>query len=209
MYWRTYNDATYTYSEMGYGDEENAVGIRYRVAKNAGVTARAICGTVKSEGGSKLLDLDGFPFGISNRVTTIPVATTLVPILSIRMATTFNSLTNRGLALVKGLDIQVDNPVNLRVLYRPTLTGASWVSVDSNSFMEYDVSATAVSGGILVDDKPIATSRNIPINKTNALGRTILSQGRTGTADILTIAAIRTSTTSANALAGINWEEVR
>jgi hypothetical protein len=209
LYWRTYNGATYTYMEMGYGDDENAVGLRYRVTKNATATLRAICGTVKSEGGKPILELDGLPFGISNRITPVVVSTTLIPILSIRMGANFNSLVNRGLALAKGLDIQTDNPINLRVLYRPTLTGASWTAVDANSFMEYDVSATAVTGGTLVQDIPVATSRNIATGIKNALGRTILSQGRTGTSDILSICAIRSSTTNANVSASINWEEVR
>lgn len=209
VYWRIYNDSTYTYMEMGYGDDENGIGIRYRVTANASATMKAICATVKSEGGKGILELDGYSFGISNRTTAITVANTLIPVLSIRMASTFNSLTNRGLALVRGMDIAIDNPINLRVFYRPTLTNASWVSVDSNSFMEYDVSATAITGGTLIDDIPISTSRNVPASKENQLGRTILSLGRTGTSDILTIACVRTTSTSAATYAAFHWEEIR
>ena len=56
-YWRIYNDATNTYMEMGYGDEANAIGLRYKIAANANATMRAICCTVKSEGGLNLQNL--------------------------------------------------------------------------------------------------------------------------------------------------------
>lgn len=209
LYWRIYNDATYTYMEMGYGDTENAIGIRYRITANASATMKAICGTVKSEGGKSILDLDGLPFGISNRVTPITVSTTLIPVVSIRMASTFNSITNRGLALIKGFSLSVDNPVNYRLLYRPTLTGPSWTSVDTNSFMEYDVTASAVSGGTLIDDDIVTTSKNVLASKLNTLGRVILSQGRTATSDILTIAAVRSGSINASTTGSLKWEEVR
>lgn len=209
QYHRIYNDANYTYTEMGFGDTENGIGIYYRIAKNASATMKAICSTVKSEGGLDILALNGYPFGISNRTTGISVAATLIPVISIRMAATFNGITNRGLALVKSFSLTIDNPVNYRILYRPTLTGASWASVDTNSFMEYDVSASAVTGGTLIEDDCTSTSRNVPASKTNSLGRMILSQGRTGTSDILTLAAIRTSANSSNTFGAWKWEEIR
>ena len=39
-YYKLYNDATYTYMELGYGNEENAVGFRYRITANASATMK-------------------------------------------------------------------------------------------------------------------------------------------------------------------------
>lgn len=207
--WRIYNDATNTYCEIGYGDENNGIGFRFVVTKNASATLRAICGTVKSEGGQDLLDMAGYPFAISNRTTPITVSTTLIPILSIRLKSTFNSITNRGLIIPLGFSLETDNPVNYRIFYRPTLNTPSWQSVDDESLVEYDVSSTTVTGGFIVEDDIVSTSRNVPIGEASLLGRTILSQGRTGVSDILTICAIRVSTTNATVVASLKWKEIR
>jgi hypothetical protein len=209
QYWRIYNDVNYCYAEMGYGDVENGIGIRYRMPKSVSATMRAICATVKSEGGINLLDMSGFPSGISTQLVTKTVGTTLIPILSIRMAATFNGFTNRGLAILEEFGIYVDNPVNYRIFYRPTLTGAVWTTVDSNSFMEFDTTATAITGGTKIKDDIVNVARNTATSSKNLFGRTIISQGRTGTSDILSIAAIRTTSTSALTSASFSWKEIR
>lgn len=209
--WRLYCDATYTYMEVCYGDDENAVGFRYRISANASATMRAICGTVKSEGGKDLFDMYGFNKAIDMGITTKTVSTTLVPLISIRPSATFNSLTNRGLFIPDGWEVQGNNAIKIVLLYRPTLTGPSWTSVDATySGMEYDVTASAVSGGIVVDSAYLATSGiNARGKDEGLLGRTLLSLGRTGTADILTIAAIRTGNVDSATLAGLRWREIR
>jgi len=209
-YWRIYNDATYTYMEMGYGDEGNAIGIRYRIAVNASATMRAICSTVKSEGGVELLDLPGYPFSASNGTTAVTVSTTLIPVLSIRVGANINSLTNRGIHIPISYGIVGSNPMYYKVLYRPTLTGASWTAVDSTySGIEYDVSASAFSGGVVVDEGHFATGRNTFSDTAGILNRLILSQGRTGTSDILTLAAVRTGSSDSTTYGSLKWKEIR
>lgn len=211
VYWRIYNDSNNTYAEMGYGDTENGIGIRYTLTKNANATMRAICATVKSEGGNDLISIEGMHRSIDNGVTSKTVSTTLIPILSIRVAATLNSLVNRMIGIVEGFNVLTDNPIRFAILYRPTLTNASWLSVDATwSGMEYDVSATAVTGGIRVDSGYVSAGRNTTTSSgASLLGKTLMSLGRTGTSDILTIVAIRTGTTNAAVLADINWKEVR
>lgn len=210
LYWRIYNDATYTYSEMGYGDTANGIGIRYRLPVNASATMRAICGTVKSEGGAETFDLPGFSRSADNYLTPRTVAATLVPILSIRPAALFNGLPNRQLFVPTSYSVVSDNPIYYRLLYRPTLTDASWAAVDAvNSGMEYDVAATAVTGGIVIESDYLASGRNTLAQAAGLLGRTLLSLGRTGTADILTLAGIRTTTSSASVYGVHKWKEIR
>jgi len=209
-YWRIYNDATYTYMEMGYGDTGNGIFIRYRITANASAETRAICATVKSEAGTALQDLPGFERAIDRGTTTVSVSTTLIPVISIRPAATFNSITNRGLYIPEGFSIAGDNPMRYVLLYRPTLTGPSWTAVDAtNSGMEYDVTASAVSGGIVVYSDYFATGRNSDSAASGLLGRTLLRLTRTGTSDILTLAAIRTGTSNSATLAALRWKEIR
>lgn len=208
--WRIYNDATYTYAEMAYGDADNAVGIRYRLPVNASAEMRAICVTVKSEGGVELFSMPGFNRSADNGVAAKTVSTTLVPVLSIRPAATINSIANRGLYIPNGFSIQTNNPIRYVILYRPTLTGASFAAVDATySGMEADTSATAVSGGIVVASGYVATDRNSATGQSGLLGRTLMRLTRTGTPDIMTLAAIRTSSSDGATLAEIGWREIR
>lgn len=209
IYWRVYNDATYTYLEVGYGDTNNAVGFRYRITKNASATMTAICGTVKSEGGSTLFDIPGYPRTINNGVTAKTVSTTLIPLLSIRPRTTFNSITNKGMAIPRSFSVQTDNPIRLVLLHNNTLTSASWVNVDINeSIMEYDVSASAYGNGHQLYSEYIPTGKNTVGGSAGFLGRVPLWLRRNTDSGILTIAAIRTSSTNASVLVSINWEEI-
>ncbi len=210
IYWRIYNDATYTYAEMGYGDTANGVGIRHRLAANAGATMRAICATVKSEGGVILAEMPGLPFSADRNVTPVTVSTTLIPIVSIRVAALFNGIVNRAVYIPEGFSIAGDNPMRYAILYRPTLTNASWNAVDAAySGMEFDVAATAISGGVRVDSDYFVTGRNVSSNVRGTLGRLTMALGRTGTSDILSLAAIRTGTTNSSAFGAISWREIK
>lgn len=209
-YWRLYNDATYTYMEMGYGDTSNAVGIRYRITANASATMRAICCTVKSEGGEGLREIQGLPASISSRTTKVTVSNALIPIISIRMKSTFQSLTNQMIALPKSYTLEASNPVNIRIIEGATLTGASWTDVDAtHSCMEYDVSATAVSGGHIFVEDFVSTNRNVVKSGGGIFGKSVMWDRQSTNTGILTIAAIRTGTNDADCLAGLGWDELR
>lgn len=209
LYWKIYNSGANTVAEFGYGDDANGVGFRYVFASvNASATATAICGTVKSSNGLGIEDLPGFSLSVDNGVTEITASTTLVPILSIRVAATVNSIANRGLYLPQEYSILTTNPTLYRLLYRPTLTGPSWTAVNATySGMEYDVTASAVTGGIVVGGGYLSAGVNRSAEKSGLLDRVTMSLG--ASADILTIAAIRTGTSDSDVLASLRWKEIR
>lgn len=210
VYWRIYNDVTYTYMEMGYGDTLNAVGLRYRIDVNANATMRAICASVKSEDGVTIENIPGFERAVSNMNTAKTVSTTLIPVLSIRPAATYAGIANRGIYIPDGFSIQGDNPIRFRIVYRSTLTNPAWTAVDAtNSGMEYDVSATAITGGIVINEDYASAGVNSVHQSDAVLGRTLLKLGRTGTSDILSIAAIRTGTNNSSTYGVFRWREIR
>lgn len=212
LQWRIYNDgAGNTVTEIGYFNGTNGFGFRYKVPTNAAAECRAICATVKSEGGESLFDLAGFNRYIDRGITSVSVGTTLIPILSIRPKSTFNSINNVGVAIPEGYNLQIDNPLRLVVLLNASLTGASWADVDTtNSFVEYDTSATALTGGIVIGGEYVgAGSKNTVAGTKGLPGRSVLAYGSDGTADILTLAAVRTTATNAATLAGLQWREIR
>lgn len=211
-YFKVFHLSTGTVTEIGYGDDYNGIGFRYFSAPEPNQKVRAICETVKSQGGVSIEDLLGFPGEIDNYLTPVTVSTSLIPVLSIRVAPTFRGLINRSIIRPISLSLSTNNAIYYRVLYRPTLTGASWVDVNSNhSGVQYDVTASAIANTELVVDADYITSgvRNQQIVDSGFLERISMSLGSTGTSDILTIAAIRTDANNASVSAAIKWEELR
>lgn len=124
--------------------------IRYEI-ENTGTTAssskmKQICSTVISEGG---YELEGKSRSISIPIATpkdLPTAGTFTPILSIRLKDAFKD----AIALLK--DVEFFGATNntsyrYKIIIDSVLTGASWTSAAADSCVEYDTSATVVSGG--------------------------------------------------------------
>lgn len=124
--------------------------VRYEI-ENTGTTASAskmkqICSTVVSEGG---YTLEGKSRSISIPIATpkdLPTAGTFTPVLSIRLKDSFKD----AIAILKDVEFfGVTNNTSYRykIIIGGELTGASWTSASADSSIEYDIAATAVSGG--------------------------------------------------------------
>lgn len=124
--------------------------IRYEI-ENTGATASAskmkqICSTVISEGG---YTLEGKARSVSIPITSpkdLPTAGTFTPILSVRLKDSFKD----ALTVLKDVEFfGVTNNTSYRykIIIGGTLTGASWISAASDSPIEYDITASAVSNG--------------------------------------------------------------
>ena len=211
VYWRQYNTADYTYTELGYGDEDNAIGFRYRIPVNAEQTMRAICATVKSEGGGDLFELAGAKFSASNGVTKKTVSTTLIPILSIQVKSTLNDYPVKGIVFPRDFEISNDNPIYYEWRVNATLTDASFASANANSITNVDTAATAVTGGRVIRSGYSGTA--------GAAARTVSGGGLTskipmgvssaGVGDILTLCAVRDGNTNSVVGVSLNFEDVR
>jgi len=209
VFWKIYHDYDYTYLECGYGNDENAIGFRYVIDANANATMKAICVTVKSEGGINLQDLQGLPRSVDTGVTAITVGNTLIPLMSIRAKDTYNSYDNLIISLPKSYGIATDNPIRIVILENGTLTDPSWADVDTDrSSIEYDLSATAVTGGHAISSGFINTDRNQAASGQGLLGKSVLWNRKGNLSGIITIAAVRTSTSDAAVYASLQWEEI-
>lgn len=124
--------------------------VRYEI-ENTGTSASAskmkqICSTVVSEGG---YTLEGKVRSVSIPITTpkdLPTAGTFTPILSVRLKDSFKD----ALAILKDVEffgITNNTSYRYKIIIGGTLTGESWVSAASDSPVEYDITATAISGG--------------------------------------------------------------
>lgn len=167
------------------------------------------CLAVTSEGGFNPL---GVPGAADNGVTKRAVSGEL-PLISIRPALTFNSITNRGTTLPKAFSLlSEDDIVFYKIVLNGSLTNASFSDVDAtNSIVQKDVAATAISGGLVVDsgyltgakDKKEAGTVNQPL-----MSKLVLTVSKdASTSDILSLVVNKVNNNS-DCLGGFSWIEL-
>jgi hypothetical protein len=131
--------------------------VRYEIT-NTAATADAsylkqICSSVMSEGGLEPASIDHCAI----RTTALTgVGTTLLPLVSIRLASTALGAIVLPSA-VKVIPTSADN-FEIQLVKNATLTGASYSTVASDANVEFDVSSTAMSGGTIVQIDYAASS---------------------------------------------------
>lgn len=139
--------------------------VRWEIAGNGVASMKAICAAVVSEGGVE--DDLGFEFSASTTLGTPRTFTagTPLPIIAVRPKATFNGVTNRVQLrheLFSYLVMGGAAEWKWRLVYDCTITGGAWVSADANSVAEYNITGTALVGGITIDqgfDNAAASSR--------------------------------------------------
>ncbi len=139
--------------------------------------------------------------------TTMAAANTFYPVVSLRLKV--DQLA--AVALIRSLQAATNDNTNVywRLVENPTLTGANWTDdPDPNSFMQYDTSATDITGGnIILSGFTIAGGSAL----TNVDEKAQLQIGRSGIgtiSDIYTLACASPNTNK-KALAVLNWIEQR
>lgn len=173
------------------------------------------CMAVTSEGG---FNPTGIPGATQNTaLRNVTTANDPYPIISIRPRTTFNGITNRGLVIPKVYQItSEDSTVRYELILNGSLTDASFADVDTtNSLVQVDVAATAISGGLVIDSgfltggKDKDESGHVGEELMNKLVLTNNIAGDTG--DILTIAVsiINSAGTASDCAGAFIWKEER
>jgi hypothetical protein len=180
-------------------------------ASSGSYTLRHICSSVISEGGYRTT---GRPFAIGIPVQSprdMPTAGTYIPAISIRL----KSGSLDGIAVPKNFSlVGVGNATRIayRLVNGPSLslTGANWVSAGNNSLVEYDISATALTGGdILLQGYTAVTNQSAsPITLIDGDFRFQLQRNSfTSTPQIFTIASAGAANGD-DIVAAIGWEEL-
>jgi len=180
--------------------------LRYElISTGPTATMRAICSTVISEG------------GYANRSQSRAIGTALTgkdlsntvyrPLVCLRM----KSANIDAIVVPTAFDVYglQQAAFAYRVILNPTLTNTNWTSAGDDSTVEYDISATALSGGTVVSQGIFVGSNkggsaqvsNNEVDFSQQLGRTIA-----GVSDIWCLAAIAT-TNNDDAVGVVNWQE--
>jgi hypothetical protein len=167
--------------------------VRYEIVSTTSAVAasmKAICCSVISEGGFEQTSIDH----VARRTTILgTIGTTFLPVVSIRLAA------GRTGAVVLPNRVQVLPTTNqnyeVALIKNPTLTAASWTAVPTDSNVEFDVAATATTGGSIVQTDYVTSTGSGGVGNTSAatgynfdlqLGASIA-----GVSDIYTV-AVRT-----------------
>lgn len=180
--------------------------VRYELTSTgAPGTMRAICSTVLSEGGYDNMSQNR---AVTTSLTGRELSNTVYrPIISIRMkSANIDSMVVPSKFDLYGLQ---QSAYSYRVILNPTLTDANWTSVGTDSSVEYDMSATALTGGTTIDQGIFvgankggtASITSSDVNFSQQLGRTIA-----GVTDIWCLAAIAT-TNNDDVVASVSWQE--
>ncbi len=186
--------------------------VRYEITTTTAAVAATltqICCSVVSEGGFEQTSIDH----VARRTTILnTIGTTFLPLVSIRLApgrTGAVVLPNR----IQALPTTSQN-YEVVLVKNPTLTGATWAStVPSDSNVEFDVAATAMTGGTIVQSNYLAsntaggtggTSFDNAYNFDLQLGATIA-----GVSDVYTV-GIRTvsGATTGDALGSLSFYDL-
>ena len=140
--------------------------------------------------------------------TTLSSANTFYPVLSIRLKST----ALKGIVIPSSFQAStLDNTsVFYKLIRNPTLTGGTWVDMpDTNSFVQYNTSATALSGGIDL------FSGFIPANSAGNLNvldpDTVYQLGRSSLGTVSDTLTLAMAATNANkdGVGSLTWIEQR
>ncbi len=174
---------------------------------NKGITSSAstlknICNSVLSEAGYDLYSRS-FHVNLGTAEKNLTDAGTDYPVLSIKL----NSSYLDSIIILKSISlVLVSNAVMLyKILLNPTLTGPNWVNHECLS-VDYDITASAVSGGSAIISGYIDKAGGIQLGSTSdfnfQLGRTIA-----GVSDIITLVATPNNNNS-DVLADMAWYKI-
>lgn len=184
--------------------------VRYEIT-NTGTTAssstlKQICSTVLSEGGYQGRTVEDSVSRATTSAAMVDLGAegTLVPMISIRL----NS--SRLDAIVLPTQISALVASNAQIQYKlvlnPTLTGATFAATHARGTVDYDIAATAMSGGSVIKSGYINAGGTITLdgidNLNFQLGRTLA-----GVSDVLTLAASGYSN-NVKVAATLGWEQL-
>lgn len=189
---------------------------------NTGTTTGAyldqICSTVISEGGYVEAGQD---WGVTSPTGRTLAAGATLPVIAIRLKTAFKTYPNRVITRLGNISVFSDGGnVKYRVIKLPAaaqITGGSWVSVDTDSSVEYNATATAFTDGDELDNGFVAASTqgsqkiggspgaNLP---SSAKKNYIVQNFDSSDSEIYAIVVTNISDSSTAVSVGMQWREI-
>jgi hypothetical protein len=179
--------------------------VRYSITSTTAAVAasmKAICGSVISDGGYEATSIDHVARRI-NATSGSTITTSFYPIVSIRLASTA-----LGAVVIPSsfnfLPTTADN-YEIALIKNATLTGPSWTAVPSDANVENDITATAMTGGIIASSSfTTGKSGPNPLSLDGSYNWDLqLGASLAGVSDIYTLAARVVTTGGAGSGGGV------
>ncbi len=176
--------------------------LRYEVFNEGGagsnISILATCSAIESEGG--YAETAGLNFRADTAGATVSCANsaTLTPIMTLRLKDTYGGLTYRGHVIPTGIEFlnTSSNPAYYQLVWNAaTLTGATYANSAeaTHSGVEYDLAASAYTGGVIIASGYIpasGTGSNAnAVGATEAPSKLILARTYANVRDTLTVVA--------------------
>ena len=188
---------------------------------NTGTTAGAyfdqICSTVISEGGYVEAGQD---WAVTNTPRTLTSGQTL-PIMAIRLKNTFKTYPNRILVRMGNLQVFSSGENIKWILVKlpdsSQLTETTWTSVNTDSAVEYNVDATAFTGGDEIDNGFVAASTQGSQRSGGSPGQNMPSSAKKNyivqnydstNSEIYVLVATNLGSSSTTVGVGMQWREI-
>lgn len=177
-------------------------------ATSTASTLKQVCSNVVSEGGYNPHNITR---SVSNDLAGKNLAAPDTPMVSIRLR---KSRTDAIVipASVDMYGLQATGYKYKIIKQVASLTGASWTLLDSGSSVEYDVSATELTGGEVIKEGVFRGQNTVPyvvlgelFNSSVALTREIIDSDSAG--NIFTI-AVTPTTNNDDAVVSLTWQEL-
>lgn len=200
------NTGTSTY--MGTACLPGRVEIENTASTTGSSTHRQICFSVVSEGG---YELRGRPFSLGHSLSApyrIAAPNTFYPLLSIRLKSTRSG----AIVIPKNFSISVTAAANFRyqILNGAVTSGGTWVSAGTNSSVEYNLTATTISNGSVLETGYIISSNQASTSPSLAdfPFKYQLERNTFIPTFYEFVIAMETSGNNQDVFASINWEEI-
>ncbi len=187
--------------------------LRYEIT-NTGVTANSstlkqVCSTVISEGGYELRGAQQAVGTPITSPTSLAVAGTYYPVVSIRLKTTRLD----GVVILTALSIMgvATGIYNWQLIAGGTTTGGAWVPASAASSVEYNITGTSFSGGRVLASGFLTSSAqasvSLDILKEALFSFQLERNSFTSTPYELTL-VVSASTNTELIYASMDWEEI-
>lgn len=181
--------------------------IRYEIDATNAVTNASIMkfiGSAVLSDGS--LGFEGRTFSVSLGISGKSVGTSVVPLISLRVGS--NNIRNIIDIINYNICSASKNYTRIFLVYNGTLTNAVWNSVNTYSGAEYDIAATAISGGLIYQEEFFAGSNNVKgYGSRSDQSKIFIAANIQGVSDVITICGQLTSGT-AIVYASLNYLEI-
>jgi hypothetical protein len=193
---------------------------------NTGATTGAffdqICATVVSEGGYMESGID---FSINSGTTgkSVTTAAGIVPVVAIRLKNNFRGYPNRVIVRPGNINIYAENYpaywslIKLANVSNISLANSTWISADTDSAIEYNLTGTAITngdkmeGGIVGTTSPGGSAKGTgtaPVNSPSTAKKNFIAQNQDSSNSEIYVVCAQAIGGTASLWVDFQWREI-